>query len=137
MKPVLFFLATLIFQQIRAQSMDSIPGGNFHESVSHMSNIIDFTVQRLSSGHVLVSWHAAAETTDSGFVLERKKQNEGVFVPVGFISSRFDQAGTSVLDYSFRDNNNYKGASFYRIRQTDHSGKQYFTAVKEVKSIER
>ncbi|MFL5741257.1 MAG: hypothetical protein ACJ75B_13625 [Flavisolibacter sp.] len=137
MKPVIFFLATMMFQQTRAQSIDSIPGGNFHESILYLSNIFDFTVQRLSSGHVLVSWHATVQTTDSGFVLERKKENEGVFVPVGFIASRSDMTGTSILDYSFRDNNNFKGASFYRIRQTDHSGKNYFTAAKQIKSIER
>ena len=127
----------MFLQQANAQTVDSVPGGNFHESILRISNIQDFTAQRLSSGHVLISWHATRESTDSGFVLERKKENEGVFKPVCFIANHPDKSGASIQDYSFRDNNNFKGTSFYRIRQTDPSGKNYFTAVKKVKGIER
>ena len=135
MKLLLAGLALLVCSAVHAQpsarSADPVPGGSFSESMTHFRNIIDFTVHRLSSGRVLVCWHTAAGSRDKGFVLERKNGDEAVFVPVALIPS---QAGTGqeTLDYTFSDKNNYSGISYYRIKQTDSSGKNYFTTVAKI-----
>ncbi|HWJ91405.1 MAG TPA: hypothetical protein VNR87_09860 [Flavisolibacter sp.] len=95
------------------------------------STIVDFTVRRLSKKTVLVSWHTEAEEDNRGFEIERKNGFQGVFLPVGMVSSK---AGGSkrgpILDYSFLDTNSFSGTSYYRILQKDADGHGYYTVIK-------
>jgi hypothetical protein len=93
------------------------------------TQIVDFTVRRLSRKVVLVSWHTE-KGGDSDFEIERKNGFQGVFIPVGFVPSKASGNDSQLLDYSFSDNNIFDGASYYRIVQKDAKGRGYYTMIK-------
>ena len=74
--------------------------------------------QRISTGKVKLQWETKAEYNSRGFVLERQSiYNASVFDSVVFVPG----AGTRYVKskYGYTDLNNYRGHSFYRIRQVD------------------
>jgi hypothetical protein len=98
------------------------------------TQIVDFTVMRLSRKAVLVSWHTEDEADNGAFEIERKNGFHGVFVPVGLITSKAGGGKDhQVLDYSFNDANSFDGTSYYRIVQKDADGRGYYTMAKMAK----
>jgi hypothetical protein len=95
--------------------------------------IVDLTVHRLSGNRAIVSWHTQSEQKSKGFFIERKKQDEIVFTPIGFVSSKSTAAKEAIMDYSFTDEDGAAGTSTYRIKQQDASGINYYTLSKKAK----
>ncbi|GAL82959.1 hypothetical protein CHU_3654 [Sporocytophaga myxococcoides] len=80
---------------------------------------ISFDAHRISLSHVSVNWSTAKEENSKEFIVERSL--DGInFVAVGTVKA----AGNSntVLSYSFTDKNDFKGTSYYRVREVDFNG---------------
>lgn len=91
--------------------------------------LVDFTtplpIELLSNevncdnNNVVVTWSTASETNNSFFTIE--KSIDGInFVTVGYLAGAGNS--TSILNYSFTDNNSFSGISYYRLKQTDYDG---------------
>jgi hypothetical protein len=77
--------------------------------------------QRINNEKVNLTWETKAEYNNKGFVLERQSiYNTTLFDSVVFVTG----AGTSYTksEYNFTDLNNFKGNSFYRVKQVDLDG---------------
>jgi|GEM_PF-6369315 len=79
-----------------------------------------FYAERKSIDNVLLSWATATELNNAGFDIERMHENESTFSVIGFVEGQ----GTSnqASYYSYTDNNNYQGLTYYRLRQIDFNG---------------
>ncbi|MEP7170629.1 MAG: T9SS type A sorting domain-containing protein, partial [Bacteroidota bacterium] len=82
--------------------------------------LISFTAKEKENNKVVCNWSTASEENNDYFTVLRSK--DGVyFEEIGVI----DGAGNSsnILNYTFTDQNPYKGVSYYRLKQTDFNGK--------------
>jgi len=80
---------------------------------------ISFDAHRISLSHVAVNWATAKEEKSKEFIVERSF--DGVtFVTVGKVKAAGNS--NSVLTYSFTDKNDFKGTSYYRVREIDFNG---------------
>ncbi len=81
------------------------------------------------NGGVVLSWTTATETNNSGFQVERSKDNESfkqiIFVP-GFGTT------TEPKSYSYTDNSVNSGTYYYRLKQIDFDGSFSYSEVLEV-----
>lgn len=91
--------------------------------------LVDFTtplpIELLSNevncheNNVVINWSTASETNNSFFTIE--KSIDGInFTTIGTVVGA--GTSTSVLNYSFTDNNASPGISYYRLKQTDYDG---------------
>jgi hypothetical protein len=128
---ILYLPHTLFSQQLteRQNIPYLLPGGKPIAPAA----IVDLNVHRLSGNRVLVSWHTQSEENSKGFFIERKKQDEIAFAPIGFVGSRSMGKDSTITDYSFTDQGGAAGACTYRIRQRDASGVNYYTLGKQAK----
>lgn len=78
---------------------------------------------------VNISWSTASEINNDFFTVQRS-QDGVTFFPIGEI----DGAGnsTTVLNYSFPDNNPYFGLAYYRLKQTDFDGNYSYSAIEAI-----
>lgn len=86
---------------------------------------------RLNNEKVKLDWETKAEYNSRGFVLERQSiYNTALYDSIVFVTG----AGTSYSksDYSFTDLNNYRGSSFYRIKQVDNDGRYTYSNTVEI-----
>ncbi len=74
----------------------------------------------------LLEWTTETEQNNAGFEIERSRDNR-FWQPVGFIKG----AGNSVtsVSYRFLDKQPFKGANYYRLRQTDLDGSARYSKV--------
>jgi hypothetical protein len=98
--------------------------------------IEDFFLQRLSGARVMLTWHTKGSDTN-GFVVERKMGYNELFFVVGFIEVKASSGKDGIVDYEFTDPNNYKGVSYYRIRQKDSKGTTFYSLIHEVTGKEK
>jgi hypothetical protein len=80
--------------------------------------LLSFTAQRIDAG-VELNWKTATETNNSGFSLERSRDEEN-FVQVGFVAGR--GTTTEQSDYNYIDTDIESGKYYYRLKQIDFDG---------------
>jgi len=92
-------------------------------------SLLSFDAVLKKNQTVLCSWVTAAQFNNDFFDVERSK-NGTDFEKVGAL----DGAGnsTSVLDYSFTDENPYSGLSYYRLKQVDFDGRSTYSDTKAI-----
>jgi hypothetical protein len=83
----------------------------------------------VSGTDVVLHWSTATETNNSGFSVERSKDNFS-FEQVGFVPG-FGTT-TEVMNYSFTDNSPGDGNYYYRLKQIDYDGSYNYSQVVEV-----
>ncbi len=80
---------------------------------------ISFDAHRISLSHVSVNWATVKEEKSKEFIVERSL--DGInFVAVGTVKAAGNS--NSLLSYSFTDKNDFKGTSYYRVREIDFNG---------------
>ena len=84
---------------------------------------------RANNDLVTLDWQTASEASSDFFEVQRSSDNRD-FESIGELSA----AGESVelLDYQFTDREPLKGTSYYRLRQVDYDGSEYFSKVVSV-----
>lgn len=80
--------------------------------------LLSFTGQ-LKDGKGILKWSTASETNNDYFTLERS-MNGIDFEKIGEVQGAGNS--TTILDYSFTDENPFSGINYYRLRQTDFDG---------------
>jgi uncharacterized membrane protein len=80
--------------------------------------LISFTAQRIDAGVELI-WKTATETNNSGFNVERSKDEEN-FINIGFVSGK--GTTTELTSYNYLDTEIETGKYYYRLKQTDYDG---------------
>ena len=80
--------------------------------------LISFVAQRTDAG-VELNWKTATETNNSGFSVERGRDEES-FMQIGFVSGR--GTTTEITNYNYIDTEIETGEYFYRLKQTDFDG---------------
>ncbi len=80
--------------------------------------LISFTAERTDAG-VELNWKTATETNNSGFTIERSRDEEN-FVQISFISGK--GTTTEVTSYNYLDTGIETGKYYYRLKQIDFDG---------------
>ncbi|WP_332367743.1 ice-binding family protein [Spirosoma telluris] len=83
--------------------------------------LVSFTATALANHTVDLNWITSLETNNKGFQLERSK-DLALFETIGEISVESSNSN-SLKTYRFLDLSPFLGTSYYRLRQTDLSGK--------------
>jgi len=94
-----------------------------------------FTATRSSNSQVVLEWETAMEENNRGFHVQRNV--DGAWKNIGFVFSQANGGNSSeVLKYAFKDANNSKGISQYRILQVDIDGKGKYSQIRSVHGVE-
>ncbi|MCU0344465.1 MAG: M12 family metallo-peptidase [Ignavibacterium sp.] len=80
--------------------------------------LLSFSAQRTDAG-VELNWKTATETNNSGFTIERSRDEEN-FTQIGFVSGR--GTTTEITSYNYLDTEIETGKYYYRLKQTDYDG---------------
>lgn len=84
----------------------------------------------INENDVTLNWQTASELNNSGFQVERKKENNE-WNEIGFVSG--NGTSTEIHKYIFEDNNLSAGKYNYRIKQIDFDGTfEYFYLEEEI-----
>ena len=84
-------------------------------------SLVSFTAQPLTNRTVDIAWTTSLETSNKGFVVERSKDLQS-FDKVGEVSE-IAANSQALKTYNLIDQTPYAGTSYYRLKQTDLSGK--------------
>jgi hypothetical protein len=91
-----------------------------------------FNANRTTASNVNVTWTTASEQNSKGFNVQ--KNVGGEWKTIAFVPSQA-QGGNSTYDlnYSFKDANNEKGITQYRVQQVDLDGKFAYTDIRAIR----
>ena len=85
----------------------------------------------------MVKWETASEQNNTGFNVQRKADN-GDWQTIAFIPSAANGGNNSAeLSYQYKDVNNAKGISQYRIQQINWNGQSQWSDVRSVRGAEQ
>lgn len=87
--------------------------------------LLSFTGKNYNKTNIL-HWSTSSETNNDYFSLE-KSSDANTFHPIGKIKGAGHS--TTVLYYSFVDENIFNGANYYRLRQTDFDGATSYSKI--------
>lgn len=90
---------------------------------------LSFTVQKLTSGSVLLTWSTANEFHNKNYTVQRSSDG------INFSSITQVAAGnnpTGLQQYSVTDYKALTGINYYRLQQTDADGRSSFSALAKV-----
>jgi hypothetical protein len=95
-------------------------------------NFKSFNANRTSASNVAITWITASEQNSKGFNVQ--KNVGGEWKTIAFVPSQA-QGGNSSSDltYSFRDANNEKGITQYRIQQVDLDGNAKYSDIRAIR----
>ena len=95
--------------------------------------LIDFTAFRIDPTKVGLQWQTGMESNNKGFDIEKRLDRDTTFSVSGFVPSAAPGGNSNiVLHYSYTDANNYKGITYYRLKQTDLDDRYTYTMIKAV-----
>lgn len=83
--------------------------------------LVSFTAKAQENRTVAVAWTTSMETNNKGYLVERSKDLK-LFERVGEVSE-LAATSNSLKNYQLIDQTPYSGTSYYRLTQTDLSGK--------------
>ena len=94
---------------------------------------LEFNAKRINNSKVQLDWKTVQEIDNKGFFVERKKDNEVNFTQLHFVKSAAPNGNSSLpLNYSHIDANDFRGKTYYRLKQEDLDGKFMYSTVKLV-----
>ena len=94
---------------------------------------LEFNAKRINNSKVQLDWKTVQEIDNKGFFVERKKDNEVNFTQLHFVKSAAPNGNSSLpLSYSHVDANDFRGKTYYRLKQEDLDGKFMYSTVKLV-----
>ncbi|AKD54567.1 T9SS type A sorting domain-containing protein [Spirosoma radiotolerans] len=83
--------------------------------------LVSFTAKAQEDRTVALAWTTSLETNNKGFLIERSKDLK-IFERVGEVNE-LGATSNSLKNYQMIDQTPYSGTSYYRLTQTDLSGK--------------
>ncbi len=84
----------------------------------------------------ILSWETAQEQNNKGFELQRSVDGKE-FTPITFVNSKATNGNSSVnLSYTYMDSKPSNANNYYRLRQVDFNGKESFSNVVLLKSVQ-
>lgn len=94
---------------------------------------LELYAKRINPNTVELNWKTQTEISNKGFFIERKKDNENSFTGIHFTATAALGGNSSFpLQYTYNDNNNYTGKTWYRIKQDDIDGRSIYSAIRIV-----
>lgn len=94
---------------------------------------LELYAKRINPTTVELNWKTQTEINNKGFFIERKKDNENSFTGIHFTATAALGGNSSFpLQYTYNDNNNYTGKTWYRIKQDDNDGRSTYSAIRIV-----
>ncbi len=94
---------------------------------------LEFNAKRINKNSVQLSWKTNQEFNNRGFYVERKKENESNFITTGFVGSLAAGGNSNLpLHYVKTDTNDFKGKTYYRLKQEDMDGKSTYSIIRFV-----
>ena len=94
---------------------------------------LEFNAKRINNSKVQLDWKTVQEIDNKGFYVERKKENEINFTQLHFVKSAAPNGNSSLpLNYSHVDANDFRGKTYYRLKQEDLDGKFMYSIVRLV-----
>jgi len=94
---------------------------------------LQFFAKRLNAQQVALDWETVLEIDNKGFYVERRKEFEAAFTSMYFVNSKAPSGSSnSPLNYTALDTNNYRGKTYYRLKQVDINGKWAYSLVRVV-----
>ena len=91
-----------------------------------------FNANRTSASNVSISWTTAMEQNSKGFNVQ--KNVGGEWKTIAFVFSQTEDGNSSSdLTYSFKDANNEKGITQYRIQQVDLDGNAKYSDIRAIR----
>ena len=94
---------------------------------------LEFNAKRINNSKVQLDWKTVQEIDNKGFFVERKKESELNFTQVHFTKSAAANGNSSLpLNYLHIDINDFRGKTYYRLKQEDLDGKFMYSTVKLV-----
>ncbi len=117
-------------------STQNIPTGNTSLDVSGIIVPVkygSFNVTKRGSKSAYINWTTESESNNLGFTIERR--TKAGFEPIANIASKGVNGNSAyTLSYDFTDANvNTSGVAYYRIKQTELSGKVEYTDIKAIR----
>ena len=82
--------------------------------------LISFNAKLEKDNQVELTWTTANELNNEGFEIERLNSNNGKFESIGWKTGNGSTERLST--YKFTDYNDFKGVSYYRLKQIDFDG---------------
>jgi|GEM_PF-3558582 len=96
--------------------------------------LLSFDGKRIDREHALLNWKTTNEINSKGFEVERALATTHNFTSRGFVASL--RNGGNEKKYQFRDDNNFPGISYYRLKQVDNDGQFNYSEIVEVKGFD-
>ncbi|MEJ8818058.1 T9SS type A sorting domain-containing protein [Lacibacter sp. H407] len=94
---------------------------------------LEFNAKRINNSKVQLDWKTVQEIDNKGFYVEWKKENEINFTQLHFVKSAAPNGNSSSpLNYSHVDANDFRGKTYYRLKQEDIDGKFMYSIVRLV-----
>ena len=94
---------------------------------------LEFNAKRINNSKVQLDWKTVQEIDNKGFFVERKKERELNFTQVHLTKSPAANGNSSLpLNYLHIDINDFRGKTYYRLKQEDLDGKFMYSTVKLV-----
>lgn len=107
----------------------------FHSTITSLPvTNLEFYAKRVDANKVQLNWQTEQEFNNKGFSIERKKESETNFAPIDFVNSKAPAGGNSFtsLFYDKVDDNNFRGKTFYRLKQEDLDGQFKYSVIRIV-----
>jgi hypothetical protein len=95
-----------------------LSNANFSIEEAIPVELLSFSAQITDAG-VELTWKTATETNNSGFSIERSR-DENSFTQIGFVSGK--GTTTEISSYNYLDTEIETGEYYYRLKQTDFDG---------------
>jgi hypothetical protein len=99
------------------------------------TEVLTFEAERLNTTTVQLDWSVTSDEKNQGFEIQRMLEHELGFSKVGFVEKKID--GESINNYDFKDLNNDRGTSYYRLKQIGMDGQVSFSVVRAVAGEEQ
>jgi hypothetical protein len=91
-----------------------------------------FNASRTTTSNVSITWTTASEQNSKGFNVQ--KNVGGEWKTIAFVPSQALGGNSSYdINYSFKDANNEKGITQYRVQQVDLDGKFAYTDIRAIR----
>jgi len=95
--------------------------------------LIDFTAFRIDRTKAHLQWQTGTESNNKGFDVEKRLDRDVSFSSTGFVPSAAQGGNSNTpLHYTYTDANDYKGITYYRLKQIDLDDRYTYTLIKAV-----
>jgi hypothetical protein len=96
---------------------------------------IELFAERITRSKVQLNWESREPNTVLGYDVERRLDRESVYSKRVYVQSKGGNSENEIDRYTYLDENNYPGISYYRLRQFLVNDAPRYTSIKAVKGM--